>query len=66
MSVVDRRAKSRLRRLVHGQTQKQIAKAEGISVRTVETHIAVLKERFGVEATVMLGVMAERLGLAPA
>ncbi len=34
--------------------------------RTVESHVAHLKEQFGVETSVMLGVMAERWGLVPA
>lgn len=52
-----------LRHLLHGQKQQQIAQAEKISVRTVENHVARLKEQFGVDTSVMLGILAERWGI---
>ncbi len=64
--VLNARDQAVLRHLLQGQKQEQIARAEGISVRTVESHVAHLKEQFGVETSVMLGVMAERWGLVPA
>ncbi|HZS90480.1 MAG TPA: LuxR C-terminal-related transcriptional regulator [Chloroflexota bacterium] len=61
--VLSTRDQAVLRHLLHGLKQQQIAQAEKISVRTVESHIARLKEQFGVEKSAMLGVLAERWGI---
>lgn len=51
--------------LARGLTQQQIATAEGVCLRTIEDHIAILKEKFGASTTFTLGVQAERAGFVP-
>ncbi len=51
--------------LIANRTQQQIADATEVSLRAIEERIAVLKDKFGVATTFMLGVMAERAGLVP-
>ncbi len=51
--------------LIANWTQQQIADAGGVSLRAIEERIAILKDKFGVVTTFMLGVMAERAGLIP-
>ncbi len=48
--------------LTRDRTQQQVADDEGVSLRTIEDRVAVLKAKFDVSTTFMLGVMAERLG----
>jgi len=49
--------------LIANRTQPQIADTAGVSLRAIEERIAILKDKFGVTTTFMLGVMAERAGL---
>ncbi len=51
--------------LIANRTQQQIADAGSVSLRAIEERIAILKDKFGVATTFMLGVMAERAGLIP-
>jgi len=51
--------------LIAERTQPQIADTGGVSLRAIEERIAILKDKFGVATTFMLGVMAERAGLVP-
>lgn len=47
-----------LRGLRAGWTQQRIAKAEGVSLRTIEERISCLKDKFGVPTTFVLGMMS--------
>jgi DNA-binding NarL/FixJ family response regulator len=51
--------------LAKGLTQQQIAEDYGVSLRTVEDRIAVLKDKFDAPTIFMLGVKAERAGFLP-
>jgi len=48
--------------LAEEMTQQQIAEAEGVGLRTVEEHIAILKDKFEAPTPFMLGMKAERFG----
>lgn len=63
--VLSARDQAVLRHLVQGHKHRQIAQMERISVRTVENHVAILKEEFDVATTTMLVVLAERWGIVP-
>jgi len=46
-----------------GQTRKQIAQGEGVSLRTVERHIAALQDKLGAPTDFVLARRAAQLGL---
>ena len=48
--------------LAEEMTQLQIAEAAGVGLRTVEEHIAILKNKLEAPTSFMLGMKAERLG----
>ncbi len=48
--------------LAEEMTQQQIAEAAGVGLRTVEEHIAILKNKLEAPTSFMLGMKAERLG----
>ena len=48
--------------LAEEMTQLQIAEATGVGLRTVEEHIAILKDKLEAPTSFMLGMKAERLG----
>ncbi len=48
--------------LAEEMTQQQIAEAAGVGLRTVEEHIAILKDKLEAPTSFMLGMKAERLG----
>jgi len=48
--------------LAEEMTQQQIAEAAGVGLRTVEEHIAILKDKLEAPTSFMLGMKAKRLG----
>ena len=48
--------------LAEEMTQQEIAEIAGVGLRTVEEHIAILKDKFEAPTPFMLGMKAERLG----
>ncbi len=48
--------------LAEEMTQQQIAETAGVGLRTVEEHIAILKNKLEAPTSFMLGMKAERLG----
>ncbi len=63
--VLTEKERATLRGLTRGWTEGQIAVAEGVSRRTIEDRIFVLKEKFEVPTLFMLGMVAQRLGFVP-
>ncbi len=51
-----------LKGLAEEMTQQQIAEAVGVGLRTVEDHIAILKDKLEAPTPFMLGMKAERFG----
>ncbi len=52
-----------LRALDVGRTRKQIAQGEGVSLRTVERHVAALQDKLGAPTDFVLARRAAQLGL---
>ena len=59
------RQRETLRLIAEGRTTKEIAAELGLSVKTVETHRAQLRERLGIHDTASLVKYAQRTGLIP-
>ncbi len=51
-----------LKGLAEEMTQQQIAEAAGVGLRTVEEHVAILKDKLEAPTSFVLGMKAERFG----